>query len=516
MDVFKPRDCQLRAVNGVLGAIAQGHRRIVLTMPTGAGKSWVGQELCLHDIGRGALFLTNRRMLVDQFARRLRGAGLEFGVRAAGYDDERQLPLQISSVQTEASRVLRRKRRGDLCRAWPPHPCWIVVVDEGHLFAEGESQDVINAYLEAGAVVVYLTATPFGLGGVADVLIQAGTNSELRACGALVMARHYGVDEPDLSKIKVPAGEDIPEPTLRRLMMTPTIWGRVWDNWRRLNPDGRPTILFAPGISESVGFAEMFWKRGVSAAHIDGESVWVNGEWYKTSTEVRDEVVNGSRTGSLTVLCNRFVLREGIDAPWIAHGIFATVFGSVQSYLQAGGRLLRSHPDVPWATIQDHGGNYWRHGSLNADRTWTLGADAADFTRRRTERLREGLEPEPLRCPRCYEVVRSKAEGNVCPCGHEFRKGRPYPRQVVQLDGRLVEHFGRVVPPRERREEPDTGKKWENVYWRSRNCGRTFLQAEAFFFQQFGYWPPRTLAFMPREPDQWFLRVRDVERGALT
>ena len=58
------------------------------------------------------------------------------------------------------------------------------------------------------------------------------------------------------------------------------------------------------------------------------------------------------------VLCNRFVC-AGIDAPWLAHGIFATIFTSLQSYLQSGGRLLRSFPGIDAVTIR-HGGNWWR------------------------------------------------------------------------------------------------------------------------------------------------------------
>ena len=37
--------------------------------------------------------------------------------------------------------------------------------------------------------------------------------------------------------------------------------------------------------------------------------------------------------------------REGIDMKWATFGILACIFGSLQSYLQAVGRLLRGCPE---------------------------------------------------------------------------------------------------------------------------------------------------------------------------
>src|SRR5207302_733945 len=119
--------------------------------------------------------------------------------------------------------------------------------------------------------------------------------------------------------------------------------GRVWEWFEKINPEHKPTILFAPSVQGSLWFAEQFIKKGVPAAHIDGEEVFVDGQVYRTGKSVREDVLGRSRDGRIGVLCNRFVLREGIDAPWLCHGIFATVFGSLQSYLQSGGRLLRAY-----------------------------------------------------------------------------------------------------------------------------------------------------------------------------
>lgn len=510
---------QTRGVNGVLGAIAQGKRRICLTSPTGGGKGWMIEELVRRwsAEGHGCLLLSNRRILVEQITRRLRASGVEHGVRAAGHEDNRHLGFQVSTVQTEAARVLRRRDKGDP-RAWALHGASYVVVDEAHLMRTGQAKRLQDEYVELGATVVLVTASPLGMGDVADVLIVAGNNSELRACGALVWARHYAPDEPDLRRVKVPEGREFSRPLLGKVMNPAVIFGSVFDNWKRLNPDGRATILFAPGVPESRWFAREFSRRGVSAAHIDGNSVWVNGKEYQSGREAREDVIRGTQHDRIRVVCNRFVLREGVDCPWLAHGIFATVFGSVQSYLQAGGRLLRAHPGLGSVAVQDHGGNWWRHGSLNADREWGLDLTAGVYAAMFQDGLRDRPQAQPVSCPECGRVHPSFLAGRVCGCGFEFKRGVPPVRRVVQVDGTLVNVYGLAVAPRVVRMLPDTKKNWLACYFQALNCRTkrmTFRQAVGLFVEKYHYWPPPDLPYMPTVEMDYYRAVKDVPAGRL-
>jgi hypothetical protein len=52
----------------------------------------------------------------------------------------------------------------------------------------------------------------------------------------------------------------------------------VKDNWLRLNPELRPMIGFGPDVAGSLWFAEQCHAAGISAAHIDSERIWINGE----------------------------------------------------------------------------------------------------------------------------------------------------------------------------------------------------------------------------------------------
>lgn len=513
-------ELQQSAVSSVLEAIALGHRRILLSMPTGLGKTRCAQMLIEHylRLGKRASLYSNRKMLVEQTSGVMDRNHVEHGIRMAGAFADLDQRFQISSVQTEASRTLRKK-------SWSLHRADLVVMDEAHLNGGKSAKELVDAHLQnPECVLVGLSATPIDLAHFYDHLILAATTSEGRDCGALVPAHHFGPDEPDLRHIgRVTIGEDISEEQARSAMgrinknagagpdqKLIRLFGSVFEWWEKLNPEHKPTILFAPGVAESLWFAEQFKARGVSAAHIDGDNVWIDGEYYESSRNLRKEVMNGSENGRIDVLCNRFVLREGIDAPWLAHGILATVFGSLQSYLQSGGRLLRSSVGLSSVTIQDHGGNWHRHGSLNIDREWNLTDTTYSISAIREERLRAKEEREPFRCPQCAQILTR----TLCPCGFEIditKRSRP----VVQHDGSLKEYHGDIYRPYATRVTPDTARLWRSMYYRARNAGMTFRAAYGLYCHENGYYPPRDLPLMPRGTADWCAKVADVPQSEL-
>lgn len=503
---------QERGIHGFVSSVNRGRRRVCLTSPTGGGKTRTVTEIAKDYLRnfKKVVWYTNRKMLLEQTAEVFDVHGLDVGKRASGHFPELHHAFQLASVQTERTRSLDSDK-------WELHDADLAIFDECHLQCNDTAARIMGRHLDAGAVILGATATPIDIGDFYDDLVVAGTNSELRDCGALVTAYHYGPDEPDLKQIgSYTPGDDLSENQTRKVMggvdkggvpdlKIKALFGRVLDWYRRLNPENKPTILFAPGVKESLWFAMQFQAAGIPAAHIDGEEVWVGGELHRSGRQVRQEVLDGSKRGDIKVVCNRFVLREGIDAPWLAHGIFATVFGSLQSYLQSGGRLLRSFPGLGSVTVQDHGGNWWRHGSLNADREWDLSFKNTTYAAQREDAFREGQAKEPVLCPECKKVLNSLR----CSCGFVVNptlKTRP----VVMADGSLVEQRGDILPKRIRREKPDTQKLWTDMYYRAWNGNMTWKQAEALFCHENYYWPVRTLTLMPVKEDGIYRKVRDV------
>lgn len=497
---------QIHGPREVVRLINEGEKRICLTSPTGMGKSlqfqclieWAIEHELTFPQGRGVTLYTNRNMLREQVSNVLAKANIDHGVRAAGVKRNLNELVQVASIQTDNSRVYK-------IGCWDLHKSRLVLIDEAHLNNGAVAQKIVRDHIEAGAVMVCATATPIGLEGFCNKLVVAGTNSEGRRCGALVKATHIGCDEPDTRLIRQQPSGEFSECDKVKVMMTPTIFGRVISNWKRLNPEQKPTILFAPGVGESIWFAQQFKRAGIKAAHIDGMDCWIDGEMHKTSPELRRQIMDGVSCGDIKVVTNRFVLREGLDFPKVSHLILATIFGSLQSYLQSCGRGLRSYPGKDECILQDHGGHFWRHGSVNVDRLWDLADTDESIASKRLNALRDKKEKEPICCPQCQAI---RASGNVCHvCGFITQKSV---RRVIELDGEIKEHYGDVFSARKVKMEDDTSKKWERVYWRCRNGGKTFNQARGLFKHENGYWPPQDIAMMPTHELDWSRKVKDV------
>jgi len=492
---------QKRALEALQGEMTPGNR-VVVTAPTGAGKTTIMVEAI--KLAERAVLYTNRRMLLEQTSNVLTAAGVEHGIRAAGHEPDWNAPIQLSSIQTEDSRSIRSTK-------WELHRADLVLVDEAHVNAGETMMTIADRHIKQGATIVGFTATPLDIGHAYDKLIVAGTPSELRVTGALVPAHHYGPDEPDIAKIKRTKTGEYKQADIVKAIMTHSIFGRVVKHIDVLNPALEPMVLFAPGVKESLWFAEELTSFGISAAHIDGDNVWFNGTFYKSDQAARDEVKRASAAGDIKIVCNRFVMREGIDWPHLRHGIMATIFGSLTSYLQSGGRLLRKCDGKDSAIVQDHGGNWHRHGSLNSDREW--GLDRSDYmvTEAREERLRTKKEPEPISCPKCFAI---RLSGPQChACGH---RASIHSRIVVEHNGTLKEMRGDIYKARREYKHADIVSKWKQYYYRCRNADMTFNQARGLFAYENNYqWPPAGLPLMPRDELDWFRSVKIVPKERL-
>lgn len=506
---------QERGLSQVRSAIERGAQNICLTCPTGGGKSLMIFEL-IHGTTSDVSLYTDRRMLLSQIAGGLDSESIEYGIRAAGHEPALLKRVQLSMMQTEGARSLSSDRE--------VHSASLVIIDEAHKMAGDTMVALDNEHLRLrpSRIKIGTTATPLGVGHFYDELIVAGTNSELRSCGALVPASHYGPDEPDtkwIGKVAVDGGE-CGITNARRNEYAHRVFGRVLEHIPLYNPGLRPMLLFAPGVEQSKWFAVTLTANGIPSAHIDGSEIWIDGETIEATDDNRAMLAERSKSGDIKCVCNRFVMREGINWPWLYHGIFATVFGSLTSYIQAGGRLLRNDPSLPGhVVIQDHGGNWHRHGSLNSDREWCLGYDDRIVQGIRKERMQQKKEPEPIVCPQCHACRLSGPECHQCGNRHVGRV-----RSVLQKDGSLREMRGDIY------REPRRAERSERIErdWiarirgirKSRKdtvVGMTFAQAEVAFARDHNWqYPPRNLPEMPVNPADWFRPIQSVPRERLS
>lgn len=494
---------QKRALAEIADARRRGVQRLLITAPTGAGKTEIMFNVARS--GERVVFYLHRRILIDQFIERLKAAGLPFGVRAAGSDHDFSQPIQIASLQTDYERTFKAGAGG-----WDLHPADVAFVDEAHDQKGEMALAVIDRHSERGEFVCGMTATPIECGHY-DELVQVATNADLRRCGALLPSTTYAPEEPAAPRLRINSSGGYSEKEVDRaakLILT----GNIIAHWKRLNPDALPAVGFAHSVEASLGHAQEFWKAGIPAAHIDGQDTWINGEWHFTDTTARHQLEQAMRAGEVKVVWNRFVLREGVDWPFLYHGIFATVFGSLTAYIQAGGRVLRNAPGLDHVIFQDHGGNWWRHGSLNESRTWHLEDSMPLLAKKRQKRLREKKDPDPICCPKCQAT---REFGRACPqCGHVSRRGA---RFIRQTNGSLKETTGDIYKPRRISRLPQHVRTWERVYWRCWNSGRSFEQAFALFARENNWvWPDPNWPLMPVRDGDSFKAVRNVPIRMLT
>jgi superfamily II DNA or RNA helicase len=174
--------------------------------------------------------------------------------------------------------------------------------------------------------------------------------------------------------------------------------------------------------------------------------------------------------------------------PEVAHGIFATSLGTEDGWVQSGGRVLRSHPSLSRVVIQDHGGNWHRFGSLNADRSWSIDDTSLSRNKAAKERKESGEEKQDKGCPSCSRIIfwaHWEQNGKACPyCGFKFDSSR---RQVIQIDGSLVSVDGDPVGVR--KVVAPVQKLWDSVFFPSKKSksqhSRNFNQLRANFHRQY-------------------------------
>lgn len=497
---------QRRGLEELVSLIEAGEKRICVTSPTGGGKTRMLMTRILAN--KDATIYTDRKMLFSQLCNNLDDAGLWYGKRASGHKTFSMPDTQICMIQTEKAAVMEYGAR-DIHNSSEIH------IDEAHNNSRGKSLELMEMH---SGVKIGWTATPLDLGHAFDHLVVAGTNSELRECGSHIPAYHFAPSEGGVSVVgKVKVGEGVCGISKKwRTIYCQRIFGGVLSNLRRLNPELKPTILFGPDVAGSIWFCEQLNEAGIAAAHIDGENCWLDGSLVPTTQEVREEIADRHSKGEIKVVCNRFVLREGVDWPWIAHCIFATNFGSVTAYIQAGGRVLRNHPSLDHVTIQDHGGNWHVHGSLNENRLWDLGLTNATYTAMRHEMAREDDEGKSMTCPKCDGI---RGSGLKCPfCGWEMER-HDYRRKVIEVDGTLKPM--EVSQWRKRKKLATTEKlqrEWTGIVYGTRKYKpeRTMAQLYANFARNHDWqYPPKDWPQMPKRMVDWYLPIRDLRQDDL-
>jgi len=404
------RPYQTKAIADLRASLASGHKRPVLQLSTGGGKTIIASEIIkmAREKGRRVIFTCPAIELIDQTARAFYNHGItDLGVMQAQHPmTDPSKPVQIASIQTLARRDIP--------------PASLVLVDECHRMFSFVT-DWMGMDDWARVPFIGLSATPWakGMGRLWDHLIICATTDQMIADGWLSPFRVFAPSHPDLTGVKTLAG-DYHEGQLSEAMQKGAITADIVTTWLE-RAEGRSTICFAVDRAHARSIAEAFEKAGVRCGYMDAN----------TPRDERDEIRKEFERGNLQVVSNVGVLTTGVD--WdVRCIILARPTKSEMLYVQMIGRGLRTANGKADCLILDHSDTTLRlgfvtdihHHKLN-DGTIAKAVDGSED---------EPETPKPKECPSCGVLKAPKVR--KCPaCGFEPQAQS----QVEVIQGELVE-----------------------------------------------------------------------------
>ncbi len=90
MQVFNLRPYQIKAKEGVKSSFSVSNRRVILCMPTGAGKTVTFVDMVAGAMSKGlsSMILCDRKELINQALAKVEGLGIKPTVIAPGYEQK--------------------------------------------------------------------------------------------------------------------------------------------------------------------------------------------------------------------------------------------------------------------------------------------------------------------------------------------------------------------------------------------------------------------------------------------
>lgn len=423
------RPYQLQGIESLRVAFRGGSNSVVLVSPTGSGKTVVSAEIMKTASERGneVLFLAHRIELIKQTCDKLATFGLEHRVYASSKDEKMIRLAQtkkygkskldpfskiaVGTVQTVSRRLGKIK---------PPS---LIIIDETHLAIANTYQMIINAFPKAK--IVGLTATPArldgrGLGEMYESLSVLADPQDIAEMGFLVPMRIFSASTTvNLANIKIKMG-DFDKKQLAEEMEKPRLIGDAVEHYRKL-ADKRPAIAFCVSIKHAEMTAQAFRDAGYKAISVSSNS----------TSEEREQAIDGLATGAWDVVCNCGLYIEGLDQPCISCVILLAPTKSLSRYLQSVGRGSRPSNGKKDCIVLDHAGNVLQHGMPYEKREWSL-----DGAKKRSRSSNNEPDVNITTCKECFAIY--EKELNVCPnCG--ATKPITEGRKIEHEDGQLIE-----------------------------------------------------------------------------
>ncbi len=474
-------ECTLKPLRGrqialdaaIYASVRAGHRRIIVQLPTGGGKTIIAAHLMDRSAKKGKrpMFVAPAIALIEQTLRSFEAQGIsDIGIIQAQHRrTDWRAQVQIASRDT----LIRR----------PLPEVDFVIIDEAH-----DQRDALNAILDGEAwknkIIVGLSATPWsrGLGLHWDHLIIGATISDMISDGYLCPFRVFGVTdeyEPDMSGVNTVAGE-FQEAGAARVMGEAKIVGNTVDTWLKyrqegLHPGDR-TFLYGVNRAHARSLMDAFLAAGIPCGYIDGNS----------PPEERLRTFERYRRREDKILCNVGVLVTGVDEDVRCIQDCQPVKSQIR-HVQKIGRGLRIADGKEYCLILDHAGNHTRKGlGMVTD----IHHEALD--KRKPGDKAEGEDekpvPQPRKCGNCCAMIPPATR--VCPaCG-----------AIPVVQNRIAHEKGELVEVKAKNPQKDEKQEFfSGLLYIAASRGFKPGWAANKYRVKYGVWP-RGVVPVPRPP----------------
>jgi superfamily II DNA or RNA helicase len=366
------RTYQLHAVDQIRAAF-KDTKRVVLCLPTGAGKTVVFSEIVRRVLEKGnkVAIITHRRELLSQ-AGKLNRCDI----------------LMVETLNNQIKRGVVNLADYDL-----------LVIDEAHI---GNFSKILEGF---GGFVIGATATPVSKPPMAQrygKLIDSVSISDLIEEGYLCTPKTYAMHPVDTSKLASRMGEFTAQ-SLNDAFNRPQVYDGVVHEFCRKWAD-KKAIVFCVNIEATKAtWLQFMLKLGLERVY------QVHSE---QPTELRAKIMADFIASKDGILVNCGIATTGFDCPDIEVVVVNRATQSVALWLQMVGRGSRPAQGKQEFTILDFGENVHRLGFWQEPRDWSKAFEGVE---------KKGTGVAPVKdCPCCSAVLYASAR--FCEfCGEIFQ-----------------------------------------------------------------------------------------------
>jgi superfamily II DNA or RNA helicase len=349
------RPYQADSIKHIREAYRQGLRRVLVSLPTGTGKTVVFSHFPRGlRMRKKLLILAHRDELLEQASAKLSAAApevpvaIEQGQRHA----DPAARVVIASVPTLGRAQSKR------LAALDPDDFSIIVVDEAHHAVAPTYRRIFDHFRlfdEGERLLVGFTATPRRGDGLAlgqifqDIVYSRGIEEMIREEWLSPIIGWRVTTDIDLDTVRVRHG-DFVEAQLARAVNVRRRNDAVLGAYSKY-ASGRRALVFCANVAHAQSMAKTFESAGIRALAV----------WGAMPRDERRAALDALRSGRVAVLTNCNLLTEGFDEPSLDCIVMARPTKSRLLYAQMIGRGTRLHPGKENLAIIDMADNSRAH-----------------------------------------------------------------------------------------------------------------------------------------------------------